>query len=283
MIHVCIVGVGLIGGSLGSALRRVKSGRRRRYRVSGLGRSMAALKKAVSLAAVDDATNDAADVIPHADIVVLCVPVQSIAPITSRIAPLLKRNAVVTDVGSVKRDVVERMRIALRARPDVSFVGGHPIAGSEKTGVEHASADLFRKSVCALIPGGGPGRGFSAVRAMWRAAGARCVTVPAGDHDRYLALTSHLPHLIAFAYFSLVQNAARHRPLIRALAGGSFRDMTRIAGADADLWTGVLRLNRREIGRAKSGFLREMNRVVNSSDLELRRFIESLTSAKRRW
>ena len=283
MIHVCIVGVGLIGGSLGAALRRVKSGQRRRYRVSGVGRSMAALKKAVSLGAVDDGTIDAADVIPQADIVVLCVPVQSIGPVTKRVVPLLKKGAVVTDVGSVKKDIVAQMRRAMSGRKDVSFVGGHPIAGSEKTGVEHAAHDLFRNSICALIPGGGSSRAFAAVRAMWQSTGARCISVSAADHDRYLALTSHLPHLIAFTYFSLLHNAARHRPLIRSLIGGSFRDMTRIAGADAELWSGVLRLNHREITRAKSGFAREMNRVVNLPDAQVRRFIDSLASAKRDW
>jgi prephenate dehydrogenase len=118
---------------------------------------------------------------------------------------------------------------------------------------------------------------------MWETTGARCVTLSAKDHDRFLALTSHLPHLISFGYFQLVNDAARRSPILRALVAGSFRDMTRVAGADADMWTGVVDLNRRELRAAKIRFSRSVNALIRSSNTRLRGAIGRLSAAKKKW
>lgn len=254
-VRVCIAGVGLIGGSLGQALRRVRRGGRRVYRVVGLGRSEATLRRARRLGAIDEGFTRPSAAVRGAQVVVLCVPVQDILPLARRLAPFLSPGTVVTDVGSVKSAIVDGMARALGRRRDVAFVGGHPMAGSEKIGVENADPKLFRGATCVLTPGRGASKvAVAVVRTLWRDAGATALEMSARLHDDGIALTSHLPHLLAFALVSEVSAAARRHPAVRALVAGSFRDMTRVAGSDPHLWSGVFSLNRAALGRALGAF-----------------------------
>lgn len=240
------------------ALRRQKQSGKRKYLVTGWGRSISNLHLAKKLGAVDKFSLKPAQAVFQADVVVICVPVPKIIPVLRTILPHLKSGAVVTDVGSVKKNIVEDARRALSNCKNVSFVGAHPIAGSEKTGVRFAQADLFRKSTCVITKDNVPFHSLKVVKEMWQAVGASCILLEASVHDHWLAMTSHLPHLLAFSLFSLVRNASKKDPIVSRLAGGSFRDMTRIAGADPDLWAGIIETNRVEIKKAVGSFLKEL-------------------------
>lgn len=253
-VRVCLVGVGLIGGSLGMALRRARRRGRRAYHVVGFGRRAGSLREARALGAVDEIAADLPRAVRGADIVVLCVPVQDILPLARRVIPHLKAGAVLTDVGSVKAPIVSGMRRLLPVGKRVDFVGGHPMAGSEKIGVRNGSAVLFRGATCALT--GGRPSAVRAVERMWRDAGARCEAIRPERHDDYIAITSHLPHVLAFALVAQVSALARRDRRINALVAGSFRDMTRVAAADPRLWSGVLSLNRGAVAPALKAFVR---------------------------
>ncbi len=279
MPRVCVVGVGLIGGSLGMALRRRPG---RAYHVTGLGRDAARLRQAVRRGAVDDAFADPRAALQDADIVVFCVPVQSIVPMARRLLPFIKRGAVLTDVGSVKGSVQAGMKKLLARRRDLAFVGAHPMAGSERAGVENARHDLFKGATCA-IERSAPARALSVVRRLWRDAGATCVEIDARRHDDLLALTSHLPHLLSFSLFSQAASAARKDRRVRSFVAGSFRDMTRVAGSNPDIWSGILEMNRDAIARALKEFFSNLLRLSGKRAGALRRELARIARDKISW
>jgi prephenate dehydrogenase len=275
---VCIVGVGLIGGALGLALRR--SGK---YRVVGLGRDPKKLRLAVRMGAVDRFEIDPIKAVADADIVVICVPVHRIAAQLSKISPALKKGSIVSDVGSVKGSVLSQAKSALRKRPDVNFVGAHPIAGSEKTGVQNATADLFSGATCVITTNHTRRSSLQRVREIWTNAGASCVTMTASEHDHFLALTSHLPHLLAFALLQSVSAAAAKNPVLKSLVAGSFRDMTRIAGADPELWAGIVDTNRAQIQKAVRTASTHLTRLSRADLPQLLPALRRLQQEKKQW
>jgi cyclohexadieny/prephenate dehydrogenase len=242
---VAIIGVGLIGGSLGAALRRSK-----RYRVLGIARRPSTLREAKRLGAIDAGSTNLTDVY-QADIVVIATPVDSIVPIIRQIRPFLKSSAIVTDVGSVKGPLHQEVF-------GVRFVGAHPLAGSHKTGVKAARADLFRGAACVLVPLDRSAAGV--VRGMWKTTGARVLEMPASAHDVAVALTSHLPHLIAHALVQAVMKRPNQKGL-QALMAGSFRDVTRVASADPEQWVQIFQANLKNVHNAVRLFQRELNRL----------------------
>lgn len=278
MTTVGVFGVGLIGGSLGLSLRRRTGGRR--YRVIGWGRSRAKLAAAKKKGAIDAFTTDLAAAAAQADIAVLAVPVQSLIAVGKAILPHLKSKAVLTDVGSVKGPILEGLASHLKGRPDVDFVGAHPVAGSEKTGVGNACATLFKDAVCVLTPTRTKGRAHHAVETFWRAAGARVVTIPPARHDAVLAVTSHLPHLIAFALYAVALRRSVRDHDVLELSGGAFRDMTRVAGADPVLWAGILDLNHRAVKRAFADFSSELSKLSSLRGRRLTAALKRVSSAK---
>jgi len=251
---VAIIGVGLIGGSLGQALRRTK-----RCRVIGIGRSAARLRDAKRLGAVDSFSTKLSDVAP-ADIVVLAAPVDTIAPVLKQILPFLKPGTIVTDVGSVKGPIVTAGARLTRGTA-IHFVGGHPLAGSHKTGVKAAHSRLFERSTVVLVPGSRAALG--PLKSLWRAVGANVLVMSARDHDRAVALISHLPHVVAHAMVHALAGRADRRRLIPLLAG-SFRDVTRVASSDPEQWAQILRSNRPFVQEAAGRFRRELARIVGS-------------------
>ncbi len=231
--RVAIVGVGLLGGSIGLALRAVGfTGRR-----IGIGRRMSSLNKALAYDAVDEVTCEPAEGVAGAKLVILGAPVGMFADLLRRMAPGLEPGTLVTDVASTKAEVV---RLTSRLLPrGVRFVGSHPMAGSEKTGVEYARADLFDDALCILTPTKSTSREtIRQVEAFWRALGARTTRLAPRKHDQLLARISHLPHAVASALVRI----ARARGAIE-LAGPGFGDSTRIASGDAAMWTDIFRTN----------------------------------------
>lgn len=245
---VAIIGLGLIGGSLGQALRKSK-----RYRVIGFARKPAVRRAAKRAHAVDDILSSW-NKLKSADIVVLATPVSTIVPLIAKLKPFLKSRAIVTDVGSVKGVMHRNVR-------GVRFVGSHPLAGSHKTGVGAARADLFRRATCVIVPK--DRSAARAVKAMWQVTGARVMELSASQHDALVALSSHLPHLIAHALIRVAMKSSDQRRL-KALMAGSFRDVTRVASADADQWAQIFRENVSAVESALARFLKEVQQLKRS-------------------
>jgi prephenate dehydrogenase len=245
MKTVAIVGLGLIGGSLGQALRRSK-----RYRVLGIARRPSTLREAKRLGVLDAGSTNLTDVY-QTDIVVLCTPVDTIVPLIAKLKPFLKPQAIVTDVGSVKGMLDQQIR-------GVRFVGAHPLAGSHKTGVHAARPDLFQGATCVLVPQDPSAMG--PISAMWKAAGAHILKMSAAAHDAAVALTSHLPHMIAHA---LVQTVAKgpNQKILKRLIAGSFRDATRVASSDPEQWAQIFQTNLPCLRQSLRLFQNELNRL----------------------
>lgn len=235
---LAVVGVGLIGGSFAAALRAAGSVRR----IIGVGRNPASLAQAQQLGLIDEIA-DAADAAARADLVFLSTPVGAMSAVLRTMAPHLRATAVVTDGGSTKQDVIAAARQGLGERIG-QFVPGHPIAGSERTGPEAASADLYRGRHVVLTPltENTPARvGF--VEAAWTACGARVSAMPADEHDQILASVSHLPHLLAAAHVAQI-DASGDGARRLSYAGSGFRDFSRIAAGSAEMWRDIFLANR---------------------------------------
>jgi prephenate dehydrogenase len=245
---VAVVGVGLIGGSVGLALRaRGLAGR-----VVGVGRSEASLNEARRAGTIDAHTTDLARGVSGADVVVICTPVPLVAATARAAAEAGPGGLLITDAGSTKRTIVEEVERDDRAR--AAFVGGHPIAGSERKGPGHARADLFEGRACVLTPTERtPPDRLNRAREFWSAIGCRVVELDPAAHDEALALTSHLPHAVAAALAATVPGEAL------GLAAGAYRDGTRVAGSDAALWTGIFLANRGSLLQALDRFHHELD------------------------
>ena len=231
--HVTIIGAGLLGGSLGLALKRRWPG----VHVAGVGRRQSSLQEALDKGAIDSAHLEPAAPASQSNLVVLATPVGAFEEYLRAIAPHLRPRAVVTDVGSTKQAVV---RAAARVLgPAGPFVASHPMAGSELKGANHARADLFDNALCILTPAARtPAWALGRVRQLWRAVGCRLTTMSPAGHDRALARVSHLPHAVA----ALLMLLPGDKDL--SVAGQGLRDMTRLAGGDAEVWRDIFMTNR---------------------------------------
>ncbi len=242
---VAIVGVGLIGGSVGLALRE----RGLAAEVVGVGRDRAVLDQIRRQGAIHRGTTSLDEGVAGADVVVVCTPVNRIPDDVRRAALAAGTDVLVTDAGSTKRQIVE----AVERHPQSAsvFVGAHPLAGSERRGAAYATADLFNGRICMLTPTHRTQpEQLRRARAFWASLGARLVEMNPAEHDEILAHTSHLPHALAAAL------AASVPPDWQALAAGAFRDGTRVAAADTGLWTAIFRDNRGPLLKAM-GHLQE--------------------------
>jgi prephenate dehydrogenase len=254
MRTVAIVGLGLIGGSLGQALRRTK-----RYRVIGISRGAANARAAKKAGAVDVASHQGSDV-SSADIVVICSPVDRIVPLLKTLLPSMKSDAIVTDVGSVKGSIMRDVaRIPGVKR--IQFVGGHPLAGSHKTGVKAAHWRLFERSTVVLVPGARAA--LKPLKSLWNAVGAKVMIMSAAEHDRAVALISHLPHALAHALVHVLARRKERAKLIPLLAG-SFRDGTRVASSDPEQWAQIFQANAGSVKAALKDFRRELAQLESN-------------------
>lgn len=230
--RVSILGVGLLGGSVGMAVRSRLSS----CKIAGYGHRSSTLEKAIEFGAIDEAYATAAEAVRGADLIVVCTPVGLLGEMLRQIGPGLMPGAVVTDVGSTKRSVVAAGEADLPA--GAHFVGSHPMAGSEKRGVEFARTDLFENATCIVTPTARTDPGALAmVEEFWRLLGMRTTRLSPEEHDRLLADVSHLPHAVAAALVAMQADAAL------PLAGKGFLDTTRIAGGDGGLWRDILHDN----------------------------------------
>jgi prephenate dehydrogenase len=233
---LAIVGVGLIGGSIGLAVKQRGLARR----VLGVGRRRASMDRALARGAVDEIFFDHLEAVPKADIAVFCTPVDLIAEQILSAVPACKPGILLTDAGSTKAAIVRN--IQGRLPPHAHFVGSHPLAGSEKRGPEHADGNLFEGKLTVVTKTAETdSRALDDTIEFWQALGSQVVVMDPEAHDRALALTSHLPHMVASALVSILT------PGVSALAASGFRDTTRIAAGDPALWTGILLQNRESL------------------------------------
>ncbi len=237
--RLCIIGVGLIGGSLARAARRAGACRE----IVGGGRDGAQLARAVELGVIDRYTTDLAQAVAAADMVVLAVPLGAMESVMRAVAESLRPDAIVTDVGSAKGSVVAAAEREFGAMPR-RFVPGHPIAGTEQSGVEASFADLFAQRRVILTPLPITEReAVNSVRRLWQQAGAEVVEMSVAHHDEVLAATSHLPHMLAYALVDTLARMQEKAEIFRYAAGG-FHDFTRIASSDPAIWRDICLANR---------------------------------------
>lgn len=238
-LHLAIIGVGLIGGSFGLA---VKEKLRERVHITGLCRSRSSIEAALRRGAVDEASADAASAVRGADIVYLSTPVLQMVSMVETIRPFLKKGAVVTDAGSTKEYLWNE--IPPRLPEGVYYVSGHPMTGKEKSGVEAADKDLFRHKCYVLMEETtAPPEIYQRVADLIKLTGANLTTLDVKRHDRCAAVISHVPHVTAAALVTLLDRSGGDLSAALKLAGGGFKDTTRIASSNADMWADICLTN----------------------------------------
>ncbi|CAM5216947.1 Prephenate dehydrogenase OS=Castellaniella defragrans OX=75697 GN=HNR28_000874 PE=4 SV=1 [Castellaniella defragrans] len=279
---LAVVGIGLIGGSVAAALRRVGQV----GTILGVGRRPASLQRARELGLIDEiVTVDQAAA--RADVILLSTPIGAMPAILQALAPVLRPGTLVTDAGSTKTDVA-RMAQALLGDRAAQFIPGHPIAGSEMTGPEAADPMLYHGRKVVLTPfEATPGQELHRLIRVWEACGARVQLMDPAAHDRALASVSHVPHFLAAAYMAqVVQSADADARL--SLAGTGFRDFTRIAAGSAEVWRDIFLSNREAVLSELDDFAGVLQRLRATLEGEtdpaaLEAFLEQAALARRFW
>lgn len=241
--RVALIGIGLIGSSLARVLRRDCP----QTRIVACARRAETLDAVRRLDLADETTDDPADSVRDADLVVLATPLSAYEGVGRRIAPALRQGAIVTDVGSVKSAAIEALLPTLPGH--ARFVPGHPVAGTEHSGPEAGFAELFHDRWCILtpLPDTDPDA-LAKVRALWELAGMRVATMAPAHHDKVLAVTSHLPHLIAYTIVGTATELGQDlQSEVVAYSAGGFRDFTRIAASDPVMWRDIFLANREAV------------------------------------
>ncbi len=271
---ISIVGVGLIGGSIGMACRKKRIARQ----IMGIGRRRSSINKALRMKAVDKATLNMKKGIEGSDLIIVATPVGIVIEKIKECAKYAKGDVVIIDVTSIKERIVKEADRILKNKKGISFVGTHPMAGSEESGVLVATADLFKNSTCIITPSKHTERkALIKIKRFWKALGANIVTMPAPKHDLAVAYISHLPHLLAYSLCTAV-------PLeCICLAGGGFKDLTRIARSNPGMWREIFMQNKFNIIKAAKFF--EKNIKLLQSDMVKNNkagLLKMLTSGKQK-
>jgi prephenate dehydrogenase len=251
-----VAGVGLIGGSLAFDMRR----RDLVGEIVGYGRSEGNLRKAKRRGIIDSYFLREADLPAGVDFIVLGTPVSSIVPLTAAFLPRVEPGCVITDVGSVKAEIVKGMEKLLPA--GIHFVGAHPIAGSERWGAGAAVEDLFVDHRCILTPTGKTNRrALTKMITLWKKVGARVEIMDAEVHDRVLGLVSHLPHVAAYALVNTLDETKLDGVDLKTFCAGGFKDITRIASSRPELWRDICLLNRKPVSKTLGNYIRNLEKM----------------------
>jgi prephenate dehydrogenase len=265
---VSLIGVGLLGGSLGLALRK----RALAGEVTGYVRREESIREAIGQGAVDSATVSLAESVNLADLVVLCTPLAQMENLSRLIAPHLAKDALLTDVGSVKGSLVRQLEPIYGERGNI-FVGSHPMAGSEKMGVSAARADLFENATCVVTPTAKcPESATARIEELWRSVGGRVMRLEPSVHDELVSRSSHLPHVLAAALARFVLDPKFPEEQAGLCANG-FKDSTRIAASSPEMWRDIIMANREEIAVALRDYAAELG---NFSELMARQEGEAI-------
>ena len=250
--RAAILGVGLIGGSIARVLKKSSLA----AQVVGSGRSRENLDAALKLGVIDEALS-AEEAVIGADLVILCMPVLSIIPTLEKVADNIEKGALVTDVGSTKKEIVRQA--AKIAADRFTFIGSHPIAGSEKTGAAASFDALFEGRKCIITPPKGAPKGaLEKLKKLWQEAGMEVVEMDTAQHDSVMAAVSHLPHIAAYALVNTMRGESGSRELIKFAAGG-FKDFTRIAASSPEMWADIVTAN----GQSVTELIRKMKEQLS--------------------
>lgn len=277
--------MGLIGGSVALALKKA-SGINATLQIVGVGRASESLQAALELGVIDIATNDISHALKDADMVLIAAPVAQTPAILTAIKPHLNTNTVITDAGSTKGDVL-RCAEEILGEQFSQFIGGHPIAGAEKSGVMAATADLYVNKNVVLTPT--PATNKHAILAtthLWQACGANVSEMSAETHDSIFAAVSHLPHLLAFALVDDIASRANAAQLFSFAASG-FRDFTRIAGSHPEMWRDISLANKTALLSELDAYLNELSQLkqllTNEDGVGLQALFERASVARNAW
>jgi len=275
---VALIGIGLLGGSIGLAVKQ----RRLAGHVAGYVRRSASATECQQLGLVDEVSMDLKLVVDGADVVIFCTPIAQMAELASSLAPWLKAGAVVTDVGSVKSSVVETLAPIIHPA-GAWFVGSHPMAGAEQTGPKAAKADLFENAICVTTPAATTDRdALQRVEAFWEAIGMRIMRLSPERHDDLVGRSSHLPHVVAAELANYVLSPALPKEQALLCASG-FRDSTRIASGSPEMWRDIAMANRENLARVLGVFIEDLQEFQLALEKGDTKAIETFfQSAKRR-
>lgn len=236
---VCIIGLGLIGGSIGLSLKRLNSS----SQVVGYAKTKSTLKRAVERGLVDKVEENLINAVNDADFVILATPLSMFKSIIGEISPFLKEGCIISDTGSAKLSVIKELKNIIPG--NIEFVPGHPIAGTEESGPDSGFAELFDNRWCILTPTeDNTSNAIHLVKKFWESLGSKVEIMEPSHHDKVLAITSHIPHLIAFNIVGTANNLANvtEKEVVKYSAGG-FRDFTRIAASDPKMWSDIFTYN----------------------------------------
>ncbi len=259
---VTLIGVGLLGGSLGLALRE----RGLAKSVVGYVRRQASIDECVRAGAVDSATQNLLEAVSGAELLVFCTPLGQMKSLAEQMALGLKKDAIVTDVGSVKGEITRDLEPIIK-KAGGHFVGSHPMAGSEKIGVAAARADLFQNAIC-IITATRTSTWARRVEELWRSVGGHPLRMTAAQHDEFVSRSSHLPHVVAAELANYVLSPAHPKDQAAVCATG-FRDTTRIASGSPEMWRDIALANRVNLSRVLGVFiddLREFQHALDTAD-----------------
>ncbi len=274
--RLAIIGVGLIGASLALALKQVSAV----GHVVGCGRNEKNLQKGLELGIIDSYTTSIAEAVKSANIVVLAIPLGAMQMAFEQIRDNVDEHTIITDAGSAKGSVVKVARAALGDKIS-QFVPGHPIAGAEKSGVEAGQANLYQNRRVILTPlESTDPRAAGTIASMWQQCGATIEYLDVEHHDKVLAATSHLPHMLAYSLVNYLSNLNDHDEIFKYAAGG-FRDFTRIASSDPVMWRDVCISNSDALEKLIEGYkaeLDEVSRAIRDQDSD--RLLELFSTAK---
>jgi prephenate dehydrogenase len=257
MTHLAVIGPGLLGGSIALAARRAAA-----FRVSVWARRPEAVEELQLGSYADHVSTDLRSVVANADFVVLCVPIGAMPALARELAPWISPGALVTDVGSVKAPVVAELSAIFQARG--RFVGSHPMAGSEQSGLKAARADLFDDAACIVTPeADSAAADVAAIVRFWETLGCRVHQLSPQVHDETVALVSHFPHLLSAV---LVDSVEARDPAAFDFVGPGFRDMTRVAGGPPEMWTEILRENRAAVKKSAEAMIEKLGEALKLLD-----------------
>lgn len=256
---VTLVGVGLLGGSLGMALKQ----RGLAKNVTGYVRRAESIEECLKCKAADVATSNLLAAVDGADLVVFCTPLAQMKPLCEAMLPALKKDALVTDVGSVKATVTNDLEPLVK-KTGASFVGSHPMAGSEKTGVCAGRADLFEGAVC-VVTASAKSRSAARIEELWKSVGGKPLRMTAAQHDEFVSRSSHLPHVVAAELANYVLSPAHPKQQALLCAGG-FRDTTRIAASSPEMWRDIAMANRGNLSKVIGVFIDDLRELQHSLD-----------------
>ena len=254
--RMVVVGIGLIGGSLALAARK----RSLVEEIIGYGRGEKNLRMALRRGIIDRYCSDVAEIPRGTDLLILATPVQSTASVAASFVPSLEAGCLVSDVGSVKAQIVREMERLLPSH--IPFVGAHPIAGSEQWGAQAARPELFLGQRCILTPGGNTDPvALKRMVCFWRGLGAKVEVMDPRLHDRILAVVSHLPHVLAYALVNTLSRTEVDSVDLKDYCSGGFKDFTRIASSRPELWRDICLVNRRQISRSLGDYIKCLQRM----------------------